>query len=203
MHILALETNIDTLKKRLMSPGEKEVLTTYYHGASFFFASIKETFYTMLLFGIGIVAWELQAPMEYVVTILFGIWVIFVFFTLFRAFIDWCFDFVLITSDRTVLVDQTSFIRQRVLQIHHENIASVSSETQFLDIFRFGRIVIKLKEGEGENLRLKYVPNSKEVASQISGEVTRYQRRNVAKAAEIPKEAVPEHQETPVQTPVS
>ncbi len=203
MHILALETNIDTLKKRLMSPGEQEILTSYYHGASFFFASIKETFYTVLLFGIGIVAWELQAPMEYVVTILFGIWVIFVFFTLFRALIDWCFDFVLITSDRIVLVDQTSLIRQRVIQIHHENIASVSSETQFLDIFRFGRISIKLKEGEGENLRLKYVPNSKEVASRISGEVTRYQRRNIAKTAETPKVTAPEHQVTHVQTPVS
>lgn len=179
MRILALETNIEEIKRRLKSEGEQELLTTHYHGASFFFASIREFFYTILLFFIGVVAWYLHAPMEYVVSMLAAMWFFFVFFTLLKAFIDWQFDFIILTTDRLILVDQTSVIKSKVTPIHHENIASVSSETQFWDIFQFGKIVINLKEGEGGSRHvLRYVPNAEEVAAKISDMVTQYQRVN-------------------------
>lgn len=186
MRILALETNIDKIKRRFLSEGEEEILTAYYHGASFFFASLRELLYTMILFGIGVVAWYMRAPMEFVVPTLSIIWVVFVFFTIFKAFIDWRFDFIFVTTDRMVLTDQTSLIRQRIMPIHLENIASVTTETQFWDIFRFGRIVISLKEGGGkERIILNYVPNAKGVAGRVSEVVTHYQRRAVAQAAKV------------------
>ena len=74
MRILALETDIEKIKKRFLCEGEKEVLTTHYHGASFLFASIREFFFTMLLFGIGVAAWFMNAPMGYTVAMLFVVW---------------------------------------------------------------------------------------------------------------------------------
>ena len=189
MRILALETNVDRIKRRFMSEGEEEIITTYYHGASFFFASLREFMYTMILFGIGVAAWYMRAPMEFVVPALSIIWFVFVFFTIFKAFVDWRFDFIFVTTDRIVLMDQTSLIRQRIMPIHNENIASIISETQFWDLFRFGRIVISLKEGGGkEKIVLNYVPDAKDVAARISEVVTQYQRHAVAQAASIEME---------------
>src|SRR3989344_8362022 len=183
MRILALETNIDRIKRRFMSEGEEEIIPADYHGASFFFASLREFIYTMILFGIGVAAWVLRAPMEFVVPVLSIIWFVFVFFTIFKAFIDWRFYFIFVTTDRIVLTDQTSLIRQRIMPIHHENIASIASETQFWDIFRFGRIVVSLKEGGGkEKIVLNYVPDAKDVAARISEVVTQYQRSTNAQA---------------------
>ena len=185
MRILALETNVNKIKNRFISEGEGEILTVYYHGASFFFASLREVIYTVILFGIGVVGWYMNAPMEFVVPILSTIWFFFVFVTIFRAFIDWRFDFIFVTTDRVVLTDQTSLIRQKVMPIHHENIASVSSDTQFWDLFCFGRIVVSLKEGGGkEKITLNYVSDAKDVAARISEVVTQYQRRKNTQANE-------------------
>jgi len=177
MRILALETNLDKIKQRFLSEGEKEVLTTYYHGASFLFASIREFFYTVGLFVVGLVAWYMDAPMGYVVTMLFVIWFLFVFFTLLKAYVDWWFDFIMVTTDKIVLIDQTSIIRQKIKPIHLENIGGVSAQTQFVDLFRFGIVEIHLKEGEGGGaICLRFVPNAKEVAGKITEVVTQFQR---------------------------
>lgn len=177
MRILALETNIGKIKKRYLTEGETEVLTTHYHGASFLFATIREFLYTVTIFAIGVVAWFMNAPMGFVVPALAIIWFFFIFFTIVKAYIDWLFDFIFVTTDKVVLVDQTSFIRQNIKPINMENIGGVSSQTQFMDLFRFGIIDIDLKEGEGGGtLRLKYVTNAREVAAKISEVVTRYQR---------------------------
>ncbi|HLC75846.1 MAG TPA: hypothetical protein VJB82_01870 [Candidatus Peribacterales bacterium] len=196
MKFLALETDIGKIKKRFHCEGECEVMTIFYHGAAFFFVSLREFFYTILLFGIGVIAWIMQAPMEYIVIMLAATWFVFVFFTILRAFIDWWYDFIYVTTDRVVLVDQTTILRQRVMPIHHENIASVSSETQFWNIFPFGKVTIRLKEGEGEHITLRYIPDSANVAAEVSQVVTRYQR-NVrqpsVQSAPDPVEAVATH----------
>jgi len=181
MRILALETDIEKIKCRfLRDSSEAEILTTRYHGLSLFFASVREIFMTILVFFIGVGAWYLNMPMGMVVTVLFVGWFFFVFFNLMKAWIDWCYDFIFVTTDRVILVDQTSVIRQKITPLHMENIASVTYETQFWDIFKFGIVDIRLKEGSGDEHRvLKYVPNSKEVATKISDVVTRYQRKPV------------------------
>jgi len=178
--ILALETEIGKIKNRFHCEGEAEVATIFYHGAAFFFVSLREFFYTLLLFGIGVLAWAMSAPMEYVVSMLAMIWFVFVFHAMFRAFIDWQYDFIFVTTDRIVLIDQTTILKQRIMPVHHENIASVSSETQFWNLFPFGRITIRLKEGEGgELIMLQYIPDAADVAARMSEVVTRYQRRAV------------------------
>lgn len=166
-------------------------MTIFYHGAVFFFVSIREFFYTLLLFGIGVLAWVMEAPMEYVVMMLTATWFVFVFLAIVRAFIDWCYDFILVTTDRVILVDQTTIFRTRIMPMHHENIASVSSETQFWNIFPFGKITIALKEGGGEHITLRFIPDAANVAAHVSEVITRYQRmekRSVQQS--VPAEAV-------------
>lgn len=182
MRFLALETNIEKIKNRFVCKGEEdEILMTRYHGLSFLFASFRELFMTLLLFGVGVLAWWLQAPMTYAVSLLFGIWLVFVFYNLLKAWIDWRFDFLLVTTDKVIVVDQTSIIRCKVKPIHIENIGSVTSETQFADIFNCGIVQIDLKEGEGgDTISLRYVPNAKEVSTKISDVVMRYQKKGRA-----------------------
>jgi len=177
MRILALETNPENIKKQCLSSGEEVVLMTYYHALSFFFASIREIFFTIFIFGLGIGLWYIGAPMLWTTGILFFMWFFFIFFNIMKAWIDWRYDFILVTTDKLVLVDQTSLIRQKINPIHLENIGSIASETQYWNLFGFGKVIINLKEGEGGNVTtLKFVPNADQVSAKISSTVTYYQR---------------------------
>lgn len=155
------------------------MLMTYYHGLSFLFAILREMFLTVVLFGIGIAAWLMEWPMGWTLVILALLWFGFVFFNVIKAYIDWQYDFILVTTDKVVLVDQTSVLHQEIKPIHIENIGGVSTETQFWGLFPFGCIRMHLKEGEGGTYIVKkYVPRAEEVAGKISDVVTRYQRLN-------------------------
>ena len=177
MRILALETDPEVIKNQCLSNGEEVVLMTYYHALSFFFATVREVFVTMFIFSIGIGLWFLEVPMLWVSGVLFTVWFFFIFFNFLSAWLDWRYEFILVTTDKLVLVDQTSLIRQKVNPIHLENIGSIASETQYGNIFGFGKIIINLKEGEGGGvIALKFVPNADQVAAKISSTVTYYQR---------------------------
>ena len=177
MRILALETDAEKIKQQCLSEGEEIVLMTYYHALSFFFASLREILFTFLIFGVGIGLSMAGTPMLWNVGGLFVVWFVFIFFNLMKAWIDWRYDFILVTTDKLVLVDQTSIIHQKINPIHLENIGSIASETQYWNVFGFGKIVINLKEGEGgQSISLYFVPNAAEVAAKISRTVTYYQR---------------------------
>lgn len=181
MKIFALETDIQKIKERYCHgrDGECEVLFTRYHGLSFLFAILREIIITIILFTIGIMGAVWGWSMDWTIGILVIVWVIFVFFNVLKAYIDWMYDFIFVTTDKVVLVDQTSFFRREVKPIHIENIGGVSMHTQFGGIFPFGAIHIHLKEGEGGgDIEKYYVPNAENVSSKISAIVTAYQRHD-------------------------
>ena len=72
-------------------------------------------------------------------------------------YIDWKFDFIDLTTDKVIIVDQGSIFRRTIKQINLENIASVTSKTQFLNLFPFGVVHIDLKEGHGQEMILQYM----------------------------------------------
>lgn len=179
MRIFALETDISKIKARFCYEGEEEILLTYYHGLSFLFAILREIVITVILFAIGITGWIYEWPMMWTIGILFILWVIFAFFNVMKAYIDWAFDFILITTDKVILMDQTSFFKREIKPIHIENIGGVSTKTQFWDIFPFGAICIHLKEGlGGHSITKRYVPRAQKVAGILSDVITAYQRKN-------------------------
>lgn len=178
MRFLALETDVEKIKRRFCSQDECEVHMTYYHGLSFLFAIIREMFITVVLFSVAIFSAMQDWPMFWILISVGVLWVILVFFNVMKAYIDWYFDFIFITTDKVVLVDQTSIFKQEIKPIHIENIGSVASETQYASLFGFGKLILNLKEGEGGHVIVKkYVPNVEEVAAKISDVVTRYQRK--------------------------
>ena len=177
MRIFALETDTEKIKKEFLSEGEKVVLMTYYHGLSFFFASLREIVTSMVLIIIGIVAGVWGASLIWVVGILFAFWFFFVFFNLLKAYIDWAYDFIMVTTDKVVFVDQTSIFRRQIEPINLESVGGVGTQTQFWNVFPFGIVSLHLKEGfGGDVITKKYVPRAQEVAAKISEVVTQYQR---------------------------
>ncbi|MDP7069682.1 MAG: hypothetical protein QF815_04075 [Candidatus Peribacteraceae bacterium] len=177
MRIFALQTDPEKIKKRFLHEGEELVYMTYYHWLSFVFAIIREIIITVILIIFGVIAYVYQWPMGWVFGILFFIWMALVFYRVFKAFLDWTYDFIIVTTDKLIFIDQTSIIKQEIMPIHIENIGGSSTFTQFMDIFPFGGISIHLKEGKGgKDITRKYVPNAKIVAGTISDVVTTYQR---------------------------
>jgi len=177
MRFFALETDIGKIKERFCSQEEKEVLFTRYHGLCFLFSSIRELFITIILFAFGIFSVYMDWPLFWIIIILVALWFIFVFFNILKAYIDWMYDFILVTSDKVILMDQTSFFHHKVNPIHIESITSVSGETQFWGLFPFGTVCINLRESHtGSTVKLRYVPHANDVAAKISEVVTYYQR---------------------------
>lgn len=179
MHFLALETDISKIKQAYCHEGECEVLFTRYHGLSFFFAILREIILTAVFFAVGVYGWMSDWPMEWLAGILFLCWFLFVLFNVVKAYIDWSYDFIYVTTDKIILVDQTSIFKREIKPLHMENVGSVSTETQMWGLFPFGKLRLHLKEGlGGDDLTLKYVPYANKVASQISAVITRYQREH-------------------------
>ncbi|MDP6561951.1 MAG: hypothetical protein QF793_03430 [Candidatus Peribacteraceae bacterium] len=203
MRIFALETDIEKIKERFCHDGECIVLMTYYHGLSFFFAILREIVITIVLVIAAIVAFAWGWPMVWVLPILFVVWLAFAAFNVIKAYIDWTFDFIFITTDKVILVDQTSIFKQEIMPIHLENIGGISTFTQYMDVFPFGGLSIHLKEGKGgEDVTLKYVPHAKEVSSTISEVVTAYQRRSHSQRHQkLPPEAQQPHYDGSTQFP--
>lgn len=177
MHLFALETDTEAFKKRYLYEGEQEVLTIYNHGFKFALAAIRLGFLTLFIVSLAVGAGVIGAPWFVTVPVALVLWLIGVGPRLLSAFLDWRYDFTFVTTDKVVLVDQSSLFRQRITPINLENFASVSTETQFWNVFPFGALRFHLKAGLGEDLVLRYIPHADRVAAAIANAVTVFQRR--------------------------
>ncbi len=178
MRIFALETDVEKIKEKFCHSGECIVLHTYFHGLSFLFAIFREILITIILMIVAGTAIYFGASIFWSVGVAFTTWIVFVFMNVMKAYIDWAYDFILVTTDKVILMDQTSVFKREIMPIHIENIGGISTFTQYWNVFPFGGLAIHLKEGRGgEDITLKYVPRAGQVASVISDVVTQYQRR--------------------------
>lgn len=177
MRFFALDTDTEAMKKSFLTEGEREILQSYYHGMSFFLAIVREIIVTVVLAGVGAGAIYLDLKWIIVSGVLFVVWFLWVFVHLVKAYLDWRHDFLVVTTDKLFLVDQTSIFRQRVTPITLDNFASVAAESQFFNLFNFGKVIFNLKEGAGGEMVLGYVPKYKHVAAVLADAVTKFQRR--------------------------
>jgi hypothetical protein len=177
MQIFALETDIEKLKKRFLSAEEVEVKTVRYHWFPFLLSALKGLLVTLIIIAVAVGADMLSLQLLWTVIIAAAVWIVFVFFPVMRAFIDWRYDCVIITSDKIIIIDQSSVFRQKVTPINLESFANASAETQFLNIFSFGKLNLDLKEGSAGMLSLPFIPDAQGVASTISDTITQFQRR--------------------------
>lgn len=184
MRLFALDTNaMETICRRYCTQGETVVLLTRYHWLSFLLRTFREFAVTLLLIALVALAWTYEWPLAEIIGTVVSLWVVFVLFRILKAFIDWRFDCILVTTDKIVLVDQTSIFSRQEKPIHLENVGGVSAATQFWDIFPFGKITIHLKEGlGGDAVTIYFVPHAQQVAATIVDVVTKYQRKGHAKS---------------------
>lgn len=177
MHIFALETDIGKLKKSFLSEEEREICTVFFHGFRFFLTVLRLTFWTFLIAGIAMGIGFAGMALSWVVLGACVVWLVSVSPPLLRAYLDWCYDFILITTDKVIVVDQSSLFHQKVTPMNLENFASASAETQFWNLFPFGILHFNLKEGVGNGVNLRYIPRAHDIASCISDTITTFQRR--------------------------
>ena len=177
VRIFALETDITKVKKRYLSEGEREILTVHYHWMRFFYTAVRQLCIAAAVVVFGVLLARNGLPGGVATAIAVGIGFFAVVPRLVRSYLDWKYDFLVLTTDKVVIVDQSSIIRQRATPMNLENFASASSETQMLNLFPFGMLRLNLKEGTGENLCLMYVPDAENVAARIAEAVTYFQRR--------------------------
>ncbi len=177
MQIFALETDTEKLKKRFLSTEEREILMINFHGFRFFLVICRQLFWTLILLAVSIGLGYAGIPAGWLSLGTFIVWLILIAPKLLRGFLDWAYDFILVTTDKVIVVDQSSLFHQKITPMNLENFASVTAETQFLNLFPFGILHFNLKEGIGSGVNLRYIPHAHDAASRISDTITTFQRR--------------------------
>ena len=176
MKIFALETDVAKFNRTFVSEGEQLLCTIRFHGFVFAVKLITTLFWTALLTTVGIVAWEFAMSGAIIFGIGIVIWLFVLFPPLLRSFIDWRFDVLILTTEKLIVVDQSSVFRREIRQMSLENVASSNAETQFWNLFSFGRLCFDLKEGVGERLCLAYIPHADDVATCIGDALVKFER---------------------------
>jgi hypothetical protein len=177
VHIFALETDIGKLKSRFLSAEEQEIQTVSFHGFRFFLVVFRDVVWTLLIVAITVGIGLTGLPLSWLIPTAGIVWLVLVFQSLLRAYLDWKYDFILITTDKVIIFDQSSLFHQKITPMNLENFASASAETQFWNLFPFGILHFNLKEGVGSGVNLRYIPNAHDIAACISDTITTFQRR--------------------------
>jgi hypothetical protein len=185
MRILALETDLEVLARRLVSNREQLLLTVRHSSFIFLLAVLRAGLVTALLTVVVVGVVSVGVPWLPTLGVALLVWLVVVGWSLLRKFIDWRYDVLFVTTEKIVQVDQTSILHSRIHQMNLENVASVAAETQFGNLLPFGRLHFELKEGTGKGLNLSYVAQAEAVAASISHIITDFQcrRANVDVAA--------------------
>lgn len=192
MKIFALETNREKLMRSFLSEHEQVLMIVTFSAFLFVLKSVKYFLFTLIFIAIGVGVGYVGAPLLWSVLGPFVLWFFLVFYRWVTAFIDWKFDLLLITSEEVVVVDQSSLFHVKIQQMNLDNIASVSAESMYWNLFPFGKLHFDLKEGTGRTMDLSYIPHATVVASSISDATVRFQRRRAAMAGQAVAEAATE-----------
>jgi hypothetical protein len=181
MRLFALETNVEKLNKGFLSPSEEQIMQVRFHGIRFVFAFIKAIIFSAVLTGIAIAS-TYGVPTNIVMIATVLVWIVGIGLPLLKAWIDWQYDELLITTEKIIIVNQSSIIRQAIKQMNLDNLATVNAETQYWGLMPFGKLCFDLKEGTGERMCLDYIPHVQNVASVISDTLVKYERRRGMRA---------------------
>jgi hypothetical protein len=180
MRIFALETNNEKLANSLVTKGEEILLHIRFHPFLFAMRSLLCLLYTLVIAAVAIGIWVIGVPALVSFGIAFAFWFFLVFLRFVTAFIDWQYDVLLLTTEKLVVVNQTSIIRRQIRQMNLENIATVNVETQYGNILPFGILAFDLKEGVGQSLTLKFIPHAPKVGAVINDALVAFEHRRHA-----------------------
>ncbi len=182
MRFLALQTDVELLKKQFIPEGEHEILTVTRHPIKFVTEFFGKTLIVLLLTTVlGLILEFLTSSLTQ--NIVYGLALIVVLSYLYqivKSYIAWRYNFLIVTSEKLIIIHHESFLHQYVNTIHLNNIRSTRFESQFFGIFRCGILSIDLLELEGgstEVLVLSYIPTPDTIASAIEHAIALKQQR--------------------------
>ena len=176
MKFLALQTDIHALRKQFIPEGEHEIMTVAKHPIVFFAAFIWYTILFIIMSSLRLVTffYVSDATGLMIIDVLSVIVFLLYLYQLIKAYVAWRYNFLIITSDKIVIVEHQSFLRQDVNTVHLENIKRSHAESQFFGIFRCGIVEIRLDEQIGATAQvilLRYIPAADTVVSAIENAI--------------------------------
>ncbi len=178
MQLFALQTDIVKLKARFIVPGEQELFMVHRHIISFFLHLLRPFIATVVFVGIIIALSYWNILSLWPVVVLSVLWLVSAGRWIFNAFIDWRYDVLFLTTNKLVIVDQQSIIRNAVNSVNLEEISSVVAETQWLNLFSFGRLHITTRRAEGKvDTTINYIPHPDQLAGAIMGQIAHFENQ--------------------------
>jgi hypothetical protein len=171
MHLFALETDLEKIKRSLMGSREDEMMTVHRHWLPLWFTLAREILLFVAL--MALLFFFSAGPLIVVIVII--AWVLWAAGALLREYIELRYTFLFLTREKVVIVRQ-HLLRRRLLPITLNNIQSVEVQSQYWDLFGFGRIHIHLRDS-GQVLTFSYVPDSARVAKKMTNIVSMYNQR--------------------------
>jgi hypothetical protein len=171
MRILALETDIEELKHKFLMEGEKAVLVTHRHFFSFLIPFLARSVVAIPVL-IAIVAADTFEWWNFGVSaVLMLVWMVIYGYLVMGAYIDWKFNFIIVTTQKVVLVEQKSFFRQQINPLNYEQISNTRVQSQFGGFFHCGIVFINTKTPERGGMYMElpypYIPRPEDVAAVI------------------------------------
>lgn len=171
MRLFALETNVETLKKKFLVEKEEAVHVSHKHFLIFLVEAFLPTVVALALLA-AVTFGASQGWMDPASTFwtLVVITIAYAYF-LSAAHIAWRYNFIIVTTQKVVIIEQRSMFHQKINPVHFSGINNARVESQFGGIFRCGLLSIELKIGQqgGAHVELKnwYVPKPNDIAAII------------------------------------
>ncbi len=191
MRFLALQTNVELLKKQFIPEGEHEILTVTRHPIKFIADFFGKTLLVLLLttsisFSLSFFSSSMPSSLTLALTVFI---LLFYLYQIVKSYIAWRYNFLIVTSEKIIIIHHESFLHQSINSIHLENIRNTGFISQFFGIFRCGILSIDLLELQGGStqvLRLSYIPAPDTIVSAIEHAIALKQQKKIE--METPKE---------------
>ncbi len=215
MRFLALQTDVNVLKKQFILQDEQEILTTTHHPFVFLFPAFGTTLIALPL--IALIGYAFVAAPSTNLELLTGITLLIAMlvygYLLFKWYIDWCYNFLIVTTDKIIVITHMSIFYQHVNPIHLDNLMSVKCESRFLGVWHCGLLHITLREkqkgGPNVDVVVHYIHKPETIASAIEHGMSLLQQKSQIHADDQKSQQVEEIQQKvdgaapEVTTPIS
>jgi hypothetical protein len=171
MKILALETSIEELKQKFLVEGEKAVHVTHKHFLAFSRVIFWPTVAAIVFLSIFLLAatqgwWD---SLFFIIFFFVGL-IIYVFFFI-AGYVQWKYNFVIVTTQKVILVEQRSLFYHQIHPLHFETIRNVRVESQYGGFFQCGILHISLavpeRGGTSIELPIPYLSKPENIAAVI------------------------------------
>ena len=181
MHILALETNLGKLKKQFLAEGEEELLSTTRHIFAFLIPIFWSSLLTIFLLSAGIAAIATGIVAAPLASLFLLAWLLFFLYQIAATVIHWRYHFLVVTTEKVVVIKHRSFFYQDIFPLHLENIISTRSESQFFGIGNCGTVQLTLEQkkelGSSQEVIVDYLPRPSVVAGVIENAIVLKKQR--------------------------